>query len=93
MYPPYYLPASASSSSTRHPEFREAGQPDAGVGQSDEEEVEGLRALVQAFEDGAGEGVATGKGKRKGECHFLASMFANVSTVSHGWPLYCDTSR
>lgn len=57
-------------------------QPDAGVGQSEEEQVEGLRALVQAFEDGSGEGVAKGEGKRKGECHFLASVFANVSTVS-----------
>lgn len=45
-------------------------------------EIEGLRALVQAFEDGAVEGVGKGTGKRKGECHFLASVFANISTVS-----------
>jgi hypothetical protein len=83
IYPPYYLPASASSSSTRHADFRDRtlNQPDGGVGQSDEVYIEGLRALVQAFEDGAGEGVGKGTGKRKGECHFLASVFANVSTV------------
>ncbi|KAI9633399.1 putative cytoplasm protein [Dioszegia hungarica] len=82
-YPPYYLTASASASSFRHPDFRDRmlNQPDAGVGQGEEVEVEGLRALVQAFEDGAGEGVVKGTGKRKGECHFLASVFANVSTL------------
>lgn len=57
--------------------------PNAEAGQEDAREVEALRALVQAFEDGAGEGVKDGKGKRKGECHFLASVFANVSMVSH----------
>lgn len=37
---------------------------------------------MQAFEDGASDGVKDSKGKRKGECHFLASVFANISMVS-----------
>ena len=57
----------------------------AAVGQEEERQVEGMRALVQAFEDGAGEDVKEGKGKRKGECHFLASVFANVSMVRVGF--------
>lgn len=82
-HPPYYFPATASASSTMHPDFRDPtfGKPNQEVGQEDERDVEGLRALVQAFEDGAGEGVKEGKGKRKGECHFLASVFTNVSMV------------
>ena len=56
-------------------------KPNADAGQEEERDVEGLRALVQAFEDGASEGVKEGKGKRKGECHFLASVFANISIV------------
>ncbi len=52
------------------------------VGQEDERDIEAMRALAQAFEDGASEGVKEGKGKRKGECHFLASVFANISMVS-----------
>jgi hypothetical protein len=45
--------------------------------------VEAVRALVQAFEDGASEGVAKGKegARRKGTVHFLASVFANISMV------------
>jgi hypothetical protein len=83
-YPPYHLPAAASASSTIHPDWRDPSftAPNAEAGQEDERDVEGLRALVQAFEDGAGEGVKDGKGKRKGECHFLASVFANISMVS-----------
>ncbi|ORY28047.1 cytoplasm protein [Naematelia encephala] len=81
-YPPYFLPATASASSTIHPDWRD---PAFGInleaGQEDEREIEGIRALVQAFEDGAGEGVKEGKGKRKGECHFLASVFANISML------------
>ena len=87
-YPPYHLPYSASSSSTIHPDFRDPAviAPNVEAGQEPERQVEALRGLVQAFEDGAGEGVKDGKGKRKGECHFLASVFANVSMVSvaHG---------
>lgn len=50
--------------------------------------VEAVRALVQAFEDGASEGVGKKDadkgmgGKRKGTVHFLASVFANISMVS-----------
>jgi hypothetical protein len=82
-YPPYHLPEAASNSSTIHPDYRDPNfiQPNAEAGQEEEREVEGVRALVQAFEDGAGEGVKEGKGKRKGECHFLASVFANISMV------------
>ncbi|OCF45537.1 cytoplasmic protein [Kwoniella heveanensis CBS 569] len=81
VYPPYFLPASASSSSTTHPDYREPAfvPPNEEVGQTDAIDIEGIRALVQAFEDGASEGVKEGKGKRKGECHFLASVFANIS--------------
>ncbi len=48
------------------------------------ETIESVRALVQAFEDGAAEGVEEGKkeAKRKGGVHFLASVFANISMVS-----------
>lgn len=34
---------------------------------------------MQAFEDGASDGVKEGTGKRKGDCNFLASVFANIS--------------
>ncbi|WVO16916.1 hypothetical protein L204_104602 [Cryptococcus depauperatus] len=80
-YPPYFLPSSASSSSNLHPDFRDPviGPPNIEAGQEPEREIEAVRALVQAFEDGASEGVKDGKGKRKGECHFLASVFANIS--------------
>lgn len=83
-YPPYFLPSSASASSTTHPDYRdpEVSPPNAEAGQEPERQVEGIRALVQAFEDGAAEGVKEGSGKRKGECHFLASVFANISMVS-----------
>lgn len=84
-YPPYYLPACASASSTIHPDFRDTSMgiaPNAEAGQEEEREIEAVRALVQAFEDGAGEGVRDSNGKRKGECHFLASVFANLSMVS-----------
>lgn len=83
-YPPYFFPAAASASSTVHRDFRDPAfsRPNAEAGQEEERDIEGLRALVQAFEDGAAEGVKEGKGKRKGECHFLASVFANVSMVT-----------
>lgn len=83
-YPPYYLPAAASASSTIHPDYRDPafGTVRSEVGQEDERDIEAMRALAQAFEDGASEGVKEGKGKRKGECHFLASVFANISMVS-----------
>jgi hypothetical protein len=66
--------------------------------------VEAVRALVQAFEDGSSEGVAKAVegAKRKGTVHFLASVFANISMVSHGLigsrsitrkPIITDTSR
>jgi hypothetical protein len=82
-YPPYFLPASASSSSTTHRDYwnPEISPPNVEAGQEPEREIEGIRALVQAFEDGAAEGVKEGSGKRKGECHFLASVFANISMV------------
>jgi hypothetical protein len=85
-YPPYHLPAAASASSSFHPDYRDPAvvPANAEAGQEEERDIEALRALVQAFEDGAGEGVKEGKGKRKGECHFLASVFANVSMVSPG---------
>jgi hypothetical protein len=84
-YPPYFLPASLSATSTIHPDFRDPtiGPANKEAGQEEERDIEGLRALVQAFEDGASDGVKDSKGKRKGECHFLASVFANVSIVSH----------
>ncbi|ORX40811.1 cytoplasm protein [Kockovaella imperatae] len=80
-YPPWYLPAAASASSTIHPDWRDTRitKPNAEAGQEEERTVEGLRALVQAFEDGAAEGVKEGKGKRKGDVNFLASVFANIS--------------
>ncbi|CAD6589786.1 MAG: hypothetical protein TREMPRED_005515, partial [Tremellales sp. Tagirdzhanova-0007] len=82
-YPPYFLPATASASSTIHPDFRDPafGRPNLEVGQEDEREIEGVRALVQAFEDGAGQGVKEGNGRRKGECHFLASVLTNISML------------
>ncbi|WWC72725.1 uncharacterized protein I206_106689 [Kwoniella pini CBS 10737] len=90
-YPPYFLPASASSSSTTHPDYRDPSYlpPNAEVDQSDEVEIDAIRALVQAFEDGASEGVKEGKkeAKRKGECHFLASVFANISMAPSTRPL------
>ncbi|WRT70850.1 uncharacterized protein IL334_007849 [Kwoniella shivajii] len=88
-YPAYYLPASASSSSTVHPDYRDPSFLPANeeVGQTDEVYIDGVRALVQAFEDGASEGVKEGKGKRKGECHFLASVFANISMAPSTRPL------
>ncbi|WVQ86231.1 hypothetical protein IAT38_008399 [Cryptococcus sp. DSM 104549] len=78
---PYFLPASASSSSTTHPDYRDPdiGPANAEAGQGEVFEIEAIRALVQAFEDGASDGVKSGEGKRKGECHFLASVFANIS--------------
>ena len=91
-YPAWYLPAGASSSSTIHPAYRDpsfVAAPD----QSEEYDVEGIRALVQAFVDGASPGVERGEGKRKGECHFLASVFANVSMVRLLYPactVCCD---
>lgn len=83
-YPPYFLPASLSSTSTIHPDFRDPsiGLSNTEAGQEAERDIEGLRALVQAFEDGASDGVKDSKGKRKGDCDFLASVFANVSMVS-----------
>lgn len=83
-YPPYYFPASASSSSTIHPDYRDPAfvPPNKEAGQEEERPVEAVRALVQAFEDGASDGVKDGKGKRKGDCNFLASVFANITMVS-----------
>ncbi|OXG43804.1 cytoplasmic protein [Cryptococcus neoformans] len=80
-YPPYFLPASGSASSTIHPDFRDPtiGLANAEAGQEPEREIEAVRALVQAFEDGASDGVKEGTGKRKGDCNFLASVFANIS--------------
>lgn len=58
-----------------------------GKRQLDDRDVEAIRALVQAFEDGATEGVESAdadlakKAKRKGGVHFLASVFANISMV------------
>lgn len=51
--------------------------------------VEAVRCLVQAFEEGATEGVEEGKpdAKRKGAVHFLASVFANISMVPQTRPL------
>lgn len=81
--PTWYLPAGISASSTVHRDYRDPTivPPNKEAGQGDERPVEAIRALVQAFEDGAAQGVKEGKGKRKGECHFLASVFANISTV------------
>lgn len=78
--PPYYYPLSRSASSTVHPAFR----PDMEEQPEKLPSVDAVRALVQAFEDGAGEGVDEGKegAKRKGGVHFLASVFANISMVS-----------
>ncbi|KAJ9098152.1 hypothetical protein QFC21_004481 [Naganishia friedmannii] len=77
--PPYYYPLSRSASSTVHPAFR----PDMEEEPEKLPTVDAVRALVQAFEDGAGEGVDEGKegAKRKGGVHFLASVFANISMV------------
>ncbi|KAK4688753.1 hypothetical protein P7C73_g1356, partial [Tremellales sp. Uapishka_1] len=82
IYPPYFLPASMSASSSVHADYRDPsfGQRSE-VGQEGEREIEGIRALVQAFEDGAIEGTKDNKGKRKGDCHFLASVFANISMI------------
>lgn len=79
--PPYYYPLSRSASSTVHPAFR----PDMEEKPEKLPTVDAVRALVQAFEDGAGEGVDEGKegAKRKGGVHFLASVFANISMVCH----------
>ena len=82
--PGWYLPEGLSASSTVHRDYRDPAicPPNKEAGQGEERQVEAIRALVQAFEDGAAGGVKEGKGKRKGECHFLASVFANISTVS-----------
>jgi len=94
-YPPYFLPTSLSATSTIHPDFRDPtiGPPNKEAGQEEEREIEGLRALVQAFEDGASDGVKDSKGKRKGECHFLASVFANISMVSPDNSGFCDSAK
>lgn len=78
--PPYYYPLSRSASSTIHPAFR----PEMEEKPDELPTVDAVRAMVQAFEDGAGEGVDEGKkgAKRKGGVHFLASVFANISMVS-----------
>jgi hypothetical protein len=80
---PWFLPASASGSSTTHPDYRDPAVmgPNKEAGQEPEREIQAIRALVQAFEDGASDGVRDNVGKRKGECHFLASVFANLSMV------------
>ncbi|KAI5452890.1 Protein hgh1 [Naganishia albida] len=82
--PPYYYPLSRSASSTVHPAFR----PDMEEKPEKLPSVDAVRALVQAFEDGAGEGVDEGKegAKRKGGVHFLASVFANISMVKQTRP-------
>ncbi|EIW66255.1 hypothetical protein TREMEDRAFT_45756 [Tremella mesenterica DSM 1558] len=80
-YPPYYFPASASISSTIHPDYwgPSIGRLNELVGQEEETDIEAVRALAEAFADGASVDVKKGRGKRKGECHFLASVFANIS--------------
>ncbi|GHJ85089.1 hypothetical protein NliqN6_1491 [Naganishia liquefaciens] len=82
--PPYYFPLSRSASSTIHPAFR----PEMEAKPDQLPTVDAVRALVQAFEDGAAEGVEEGKegAKRKGGVHFLASVFANISMVRQTRP-------
>jgi hypothetical protein len=90
--PNYYLPASRAGSSTVHADYREPEMRDKihipGKRQLDDRDVDAIRALVQAFEDGATEGVESTDAeqaklaKRKGGVHFLASVFANISMVS-----------
>lgn len=79
--PPYYFPLSRSGSSTIHPGYRSEMEAEG----TTVPRVEAVRALVQAFEDGSSEGVAKAVegAKRKGTVHFLASVFANISMVSH----------
>jgi hypothetical protein len=50
-YPPYFLPASLSATSTIHPDFRDPtiGSANKEAGQEEEREVEGLRAMVLAM--------------------------------------------
>jgi len=78
--PPYFFPLSRSGSSTIHLHYRSEMEADP----ESIPKIEAVRALVQAFEDGAAEGVAKGDAaaKRKGTVHFLASVFANISMVS-----------
>jgi hypothetical protein len=89
--PPYYYPLSRSASSTIHPAFR----PEMEEKPEELATVDAVRALVQAFEDGAGEGVEEGKegAKRKGGVHFLASVFANISMVSPNLMLLSPADR
>lgn len=89
-FPKFYYPYARSASSTVHPDFRpmmEESRAPVGSQSGVEWErgsVEAIRCLVQAFEEGAAEGVEKGDkdAKRKGSVHFLASVFANVSMVS-----------
>ncbi len=76
-YPAYYFPYARCGSATVHPDYRPA------LEAAEMQQVGAVRALVQAFEDGAADGVEEGKegAKRKGNVHFLASVFANVSMV------------
>ena len=69
--PPFYPPSSRSGTSP----------PPYPYPQGKETEVPALPLLVQAFVQGAKEPAASEERTRKGDLHFLSSVFANVSMV------------
>ncbi|KAL5537031.1 HGH1 [Sanghuangporus sanghuang] len=72
--PPYYVPASQSGTSSP-PSPPASGQT---------KDVLALPLMVQAFVQAAKTGSSPEQRNRKGELHFLASVFANVTTAPAG---------
>ncbi|KZT53005.1 DUF383-domain-containing protein [Calocera cornea HHB12733] len=77
--PPYYPTASRSATSSAPSTYR----------YTDETQVAALPLLLDAFIDGARVPVAgDDTEKRKGDLHFLASVFANISAIPAGRTLF-----
>ena len=72
-FPPYYAPASRCPTSP---------SPDPFPNEEVTYTVSALSLLVDAFSRVESEGIKMEDRKRKGELHFLSSVFANISAVS-----------